>query len=33
MWVLANERDKLKAAALMQDDLKGENMRRSAHGL
>ena len=32
-WVLANERDKLKAAALMQDDLKGENMRRSAHGL
>jgi glutamyl-tRNA(Gln) amidotransferase subunit D len=33
MWVLANEKDKLKATALMQDDLKGECMRRSAHGL
>jgi glutamyl-tRNA(Gln) amidotransferase subunit D len=33
MWVLANEKDKKKAAAMMQDDLKGECMRRSAHGL
>lgn len=33
MWVLANEKDKLKAAVLMQDNLKGECMRRSAHGL
>jgi glutamyl-tRNA(Gln) amidotransferase subunit D len=33
MWVLANEKDKIKAAALMQDNLKGECMRRSAHGL
>jgi glutamyl-tRNA(Gln) amidotransferase subunit D len=33
MWVLANEKDMKKAAALMQDDLKGECMRRSAHGL
>jgi glutamyl-tRNA(Gln) amidotransferase subunit D len=33
MWVLANETDKKKAAALMQENLKGECTRRSAHGL
>jgi glutamyl-tRNA(Gln) amidotransferase subunit D len=33
MWVLGNEKDKTKAAALMQSDLKGECMPRSAHGL
>ncbi|MGB8218804.1 MAG: Glu-tRNA(Gln) amidotransferase subunit GatD [Methanoregula sp.] len=33
MWVLGNERDPEKAAALMTTDLKGECMRRSAHGL
>ncbi len=33
MWVLGNEKDSLKAAALMQSDLKGECMQRSAHGL
>jgi glutamyl-tRNA(Gln) amidotransferase subunit D len=33
MWVLGQEKDKRKAAAMMQDDLKGECMRRSAHGL
>jgi glutamyl-tRNA(Gln) amidotransferase subunit D len=33
MWVLANEKDKTKAAVLMQTDLKGEYMSRSAHGL
>ncbi|MGP8167817.1 MAG: Glu-tRNA(Gln) amidotransferase subunit GatD [Methanoregula sp.] len=33
MWVLANEKDPAKAAALMKTDLKGECMRRSAHGL
>jgi glutamyl-tRNA(Gln) amidotransferase subunit D len=33
MWVLGNERDPKKAAALMGTDLKGECMRRSAHGL
>jgi glutamyl-tRNA(Gln) amidotransferase subunit D len=33
MWVLGNERDPKKAAALMTTDLKGECMRRSAHGL
>ncbi len=33
MWVLANEKDKKKAAVLMQEDLKGECTRRSAHGL
>jgi glutamyl-tRNA(Gln) amidotransferase subunit D len=33
MWVLANEKDKKRAAAMMQDDLKGECIRRSAHGL
>ena len=33
MWVLGNERDPAKAAALMGTDLKGECMRRSAHGL
>jgi glutamyl-tRNA(Gln) amidotransferase subunit D len=33
MWVLANEKDPEKAAALMKTDLKGECMRRSAHGL
>ncbi|HNX18302.1 MAG TPA: Glu-tRNA(Gln) amidotransferase subunit GatD [Methanoregula sp.] len=33
MWVLGNEKDKEKAAALMATDLKGECTRRSAHGL
>lgn len=33
MWVLGNELDKTKAAVMMQDDLKGECTRRSAHGL
>lgn len=33
MWVLANEKNPEKAKALMQSDLKGECMRRSAHGL
>lgn len=33
MWVLANEKDPEKAATLMKTDLKGECMRRSAHGL
>jgi glutamyl-tRNA(Gln) amidotransferase subunit D len=33
MWVLANERDPAKAALLMKTDVKGECMRRSAHGL
>ena len=33
MWVLGNEKDRKKAVAMMQDDLKGEWMRRSAHGL
>ncbi len=33
MWVLGNEKDKIKAAAMMQTDLKGELNRRSAHGL
>ena len=33
MWVLGNERDPEKAAALMQTDLKGECNRRSTHGL
>lgn len=33
MWVLGNERSADKAADLMQTDLKGECMRRSAHGL
>jgi glutamyl-tRNA(Gln) amidotransferase subunit D len=33
MWVLGNEKDRTKAAAMMQDDLKGESNRRSAHGL
>ena len=33
MWVLANEKDRKKAAALIQADLKGECMQRSAHGL
>jgi glutamyl-tRNA(Gln) amidotransferase subunit D len=33
MWVLGNEKDRTKAAAMMQADLKGECMRRSAHGL
>jgi glutamyl-tRNA(Gln) amidotransferase subunit D len=33
MWVLGNEKDKIKAAAMMQADLKGECTRRSAHGL
>ena len=33
MWVLGNEKDKMKAGQLMQSDLKGECMQRSAHGL
>jgi len=33
MWVLGNEKDPAKAAAMMQNDLKGELNRRSAHGL
>jgi glutamyl-tRNA(Gln) amidotransferase subunit D len=33
MWVLGNEQDRKKAAAMMQSDLKGEYNRRSAHGL
>ncbi len=33
MWVLGNEKDKTKAATLMQEDLKGEYTRRSSHGL
>jgi glutamyl-tRNA(Gln) amidotransferase subunit D len=33
MWVLGNEKDRIKAAALMQDCLKGECTQRSAHGL
>ncbi len=33
MWVLGNEKDRAKAAALMQENLKGECMRRSPHGL
>ncbi|MDD4136524.1 MAG: Glu-tRNA(Gln) amidotransferase subunit GatD [Methanoregula sp.] len=33
MWVLGNEKDKKKAAALMQSNLKGECNRRSIHGL
>jgi len=33
MWVLGNEKSPEKAKALMQNDLKGECTRRSAHGL
>jgi glutamyl-tRNA(Gln) amidotransferase subunit D len=33
MWVLGNEKDPGKQAALMQKDLKGECHRRSGHGL
>lgn len=33
MWVLGNEKDRTRAAALMQDTLRGESTRRSAHGL
>jgi glutamyl-tRNA(Gln) amidotransferase subunit D len=33
MWVLGNEKKRAKAAALMQENLKGECMRRSPHGL
>jgi glutamyl-tRNA(Gln) amidotransferase subunit D len=33
MWVLANEKDRKKAAAMMQENLKGESIQRSAHGL
>jgi glutamyl-tRNA(Gln) amidotransferase subunit D len=33
MWVLGNEKDTKKAKAMMQDNLKGECTRRSAHGL
>jgi glutamyl-tRNA(Gln) amidotransferase subunit D len=33
MWVLGNEKDRTKAAAMMQADLKGECNRRSSHGL
>jgi len=33
MWVLGNEKDRTKASALMQENLKGECTRRSGHGL
>jgi glutamyl-tRNA(Gln) amidotransferase subunit D len=33
MWVLCNESNPKKAAAMMQTDLVGESNRRSAHGL
>jgi glutamyl-tRNA(Gln) amidotransferase subunit D len=33
MWVLGNEKDTRKAAAMMQHNLKGECSRRSPHGL
>jgi glutamyl-tRNA(Gln) amidotransferase subunit D len=33
MWVLGNEKNVEKAKALMQESLKGECTRRSAHGL
>ena len=33
MWVLGNEKNRERSAALMQRDLKGECMRRSAYGL
>ncbi len=33
MWVLGNEKDRTKAAALMQENLKGECTGRSLHGL
>jgi len=33
MWVLGNEKDKEKAAEMMQDNLTGEWNRRSLHGL
>jgi glutamyl-tRNA(Gln) amidotransferase subunit D len=33
MWVLGNEKDTGKAAAMMQHNLKGECSRRSPHGL
>jgi len=33
MWVLGNEKDRKKAAAMMQENLKGECTRRSSHGL
>ncbi len=33
MWVLANEHNREKAAAMMQSDLKGEYLRRSTCGL
>jgi glutamyl-tRNA(Gln) amidotransferase subunit D len=33
MWVLGNSRDREEARELMGRDLKGEYMRRSAHGL
>lgn len=33
MWVLGNEKDAGKAAAMMQENLKGECSRRSPHGL
>jgi glutamyl-tRNA(Gln) amidotransferase subunit D len=33
MWLLGNEKDPEKAAAMMATDLKGEYMRRSGHGL
>jgi len=32
MWVLGNEQDREKAARLMETDLKGECIGRSAHG-
>jgi glutamyl-tRNA(Gln) amidotransferase subunit D len=33
MWVLGNEKDRKRAEAIMQDDLKGECTRRSTDGL
>jgi glutamyl-tRNA(Gln) amidotransferase subunit D len=33
MWVLANESNQKKAASMMQNNLKGECLRRSAYGL
>jgi glutamyl-tRNA(Gln) amidotransferase subunit D len=33
MWVLGNQKDRTKAAAMMQENLRGECTRRSTHGL
>ena len=33
MWVLGNEKDRTRAAVMMQESLKGECTRRSSHGL